>query len=251
MNQQNLPEPDKIDLVIRDTELKHRIQKLITESKESRLERLSAHPLTLLFVGFMLTWGIGDFLTGQIKSGQLENEKKLEQIKTKRETSLAAISKISELMYERYATASFLASSLKRHAPLEEIKSRKEIYDAAYLKWNIQVQNTQLIIRGLTADAAYSKIESYIQYGLTPHYNTIDSKLTAGYDSVMNGKRWNYKDTKLPKTLNKCLDCCYAISNYLWTRANLYGEEQNSSEQLTAAESELASRCPKNETSSD
>jgi len=238
-----MAEVDKVDDVISDVALRRRIEKLITNSKESKWDKFSKHPITMLLLGFLLTWGVGGLLTDHIKKAQLDNEKKLEQIKTKREASMATISKISELMYERYAAASFLASSLKRRAPLEEVKKRKEIYDDAYLRWNTQVQNTQLIIRGLTGDNSYSKVESYIQYGLTPHYNAVDSYLTAGYDSTLSGKKWSFHSSFLRNELKQCLDCCYSISNYLWVRANLYGDEPIMTQQLKSAEDELERGC--------
>ncbi|GAB4021339.1 hypothetical protein [Spirosoma koreense] len=246
-----MQEIDPLNRLIRDEELRRRVRKIVEEPKQSRWEKWSAHPITLLLLGFLLTWGVGDILTNSIKRGELETQKRLEQIKAKQESGLAAVTKISELMYERYTTASFLASSLKRKAGLEEIKQRKNLYDEAYMKWNIQLQNTQLIVRNITSDSAYSNIEAYIQYGLRPHYNMVDKHLTIGYDAALKGKDWNYSKTPIGTQLTNCLDCCYAISNYLWIRTNLYGNEQNSKSQLVKADKELARRCPKQPESTD
>lgn len=206
---------------------------------------MGTHPITLLVVGFALTWGVGDRLTNHFNKQELETQKRLEQIKTKQESGLAAVTKISELMYERYATASFLASALKRNGDIEEIKQRKQRYDDAYMKWNTQLQTTQLIVRGLTSDSTYSNMEAFIQYGLRPHYNNLDLYLTQGYDSRLKAKSWEYKTTPIRAELTRCLDCCYAISNYLWIRSNLYGSEKTSLPFLRKADEELALRCPK------
>lgn len=233
------------DPIITDELLRRRIRKLIDEPTPSRWEKLSANPLLLLVVGFILTTLVGNLLTSWYSSRQLDQQKNIEQIKAKQEAGLSAISKISELMYERYTTAMFLASALKRDAPLEEIKDRKKLYDDASLKWNTQIQNTQLIVRSITSDSAYSKTESFIQYGLTPHYSMIDRHLTAGYDAALRGQSWSYSTTPVGRELTRCLNCNYAISNYLWTRANLYGSEKNNEEKLVKAEKELTAACPR------
>lgn len=233
------------DPIIKDELLRRRIRKLIDEPAPGLLTTLSTNPMALLVAGFLLTTIVGTVLTSWYSSRQLEQQKGIEQIKAKQEAGLAAISRISELMYERYTTAMFLASALKRDAPLEEIKERKKLYDDASLKWNTQIQNTQLIVRSITSDSAYSKTESFIQYGLTPHYSMIDRHLTAGYDAALRGQGWHYGTTPVGRELTRCLNCNYAISNYLWTRANLYGNEKNNEEKLVKAEKELAAACPR------
>lgn len=91
--------------------------------------------MVLLLAGFLLTTIVGTVLTSWYSSRQLEQQKRIEQIKAKQEAGLTAISRISELMYERYTTAMFLASALKRDAPLEEIKERKKLYDLPPINW--------------------------------------------------------------------------------------------------------------------
>lgn len=239
-----MEKPKKIDGIISDEDLRLRIRKIIPEQKQSSLEKLSRHPLFALFVGFLLTWGIGGLLTDKLKSDQLENERKLEQVKSKRENGILAINEITGLMYSRYAASTLLASSIKRKAPIEELKERKRIYDEAYLKWNTNIQTTQLTVRGLTSDTVYSKIEAVIQYCLMPHYNNIDINLTEGYDARMNSQNWTYDTLFLKQEFKSSLDCGYTISNYLWIRANLYGDEKyNTREVIKKAEEELKDRC--------
>lgn len=239
-----MEEKDSTDKMISDEGLRLRIRKIIPEQKQSGLEKLSRHPLTTLVIGFLLTWGIGGLLTDKLKASNLENQRKSDQIREKRENGLLAISKITELMYDRYTVSTLLASSLKRKAPLEELKERKKLYDESYLKWNKNLQITQLTVRGLTTDTAYSKIEAVIQHNLVPHYQAIDSRLTNGFDARLKNQSWTYDSLFIINELEKTRGCCYTISNYLWIKANLYGDEKYRSLQVVKqAENELYSRC--------
>ncbi|AMM52432.1 hypothetical protein TH61_16270 [Rufibacter sp. DG15C] len=235
---------DNLDEIISDEEIRQRVRQMFGEPKQSKIDKLSRHPLATMFVGFLLTWGIGGILTGKISAYQLENQKKIEQVKVKREEGLKAIKEITELMYTRYTVSVLLASSLKRNAPLEELKERKNRYDDIYLKWNSSIQNTQFTIRGLMDDSAYSELESVLEFGLVAHFNNVDKVITNGYDMRLKRDSPVYDSLYIKKELAACLDCSYAISNYLWMRTNLYGNVKNNSiEFVKKIERELYETC--------
>jgi hypothetical protein len=75
-------------------------------------------------------------------------------------------------------------SAIVRNAPISEVKERKAAYDSSFVKWNRELQATQLTIRTMVKDNEYSEIESYVEYGLTPHFKTVDQGLTRAYDFV-------------------------------------------------------------------
>ncbi len=117
---------NNIENIIKDEELRLRIRQIIPEQKQSKFEKLTRHPLTTLIIGFLLTWGIGGMLTEQLKLNNLENDRKLAAINAKRENGKLAITKITNLMYNRYTASTLLASALKRKASPEELKERKK-----------------------------------------------------------------------------------------------------------------------------
>jgi hypothetical protein len=60
----------------------------------------------------------------------------------------------------------------------------------------------------------------------------------------MGNRKWAYDTGFIRSELKSCLDCSYAITNYLWVRTNLYGfEKYDSLEVIKDAENELNTRC--------
>src|SRR5260370_8086947 len=86
---------------------------------------------------------------------------------------------MSRIIYERRTATVMLASSLFRNAPLAELTKRKGDYDSAFVKWNRELQVTQLTIRVMVEENKYSEGESYVQYGLVPHFTRLTHALPA------------------------------------------------------------------------
>jgi hypothetical protein len=235
---------EDLDKVISDEMLRSRIRKIITGEKRRKIDNFLRHPLFMLVAGFALTWGVGQTLSNKFKRNQLENEKKIEEIKSKRQNGFVIINQISELLYARYTVSSLLESSLKRNATIEELKDRKKAYDEIYMKWNTNIQITELAVRDITSDSVFSRLDSIIQKCLSTRYRQIDQWLTEGYDAKINHQKWEASKQPIAGSLLACLNCSYAISNYLWIRANLYGDDQYNSKKIIAqAEQELNVWC--------
>jgi hypothetical protein len=201
-----------------------------------------------VILGFALTWGIGTILTDNYKNAQLANQRSIQAAERRRDLNIHGVNELSRLMYERRIRAELLFYSLLRHAPLAELKERKAAYDTVFVRWNRDLQATQLTIRSMVGDTEYSELESYVQYGLTPHFANIDKALTTAYDFKVRNPHGvptidkHYIEDELTATL----DCAYSITNDLWTISNVETLEKNAASKLRAvATNELALRCPK------
>jgi hypothetical protein len=81
---------------------------------------------------------------------------------------------------------------------------------------------TQLTIRGMVGEAEYSEVESYVQYGLVPHFTRLDQVLTAAYDAKLRSPHTpaTMSSSGISADMSAILDCAYIITNYLWTIVN-------------------------------
>lgn len=235
-----------LDRMLSDELLRQEIRNIVDRKPQSAWTRTSRHPLVITIVGFLLTGVVASLLTKEIEDARFRNNLLIENAKAKKLAGVNAVNELAALIYERRVRAELLASSLRRGAELAEVRARKQAYDDAYTRWNINVQRTNLTIREMVGAKEYSKIEAHIQYGLTPHLRTADAFLTKGYDAVVSGdQNWAYDSKMLKPALASMLDCGYAITQYLWVTTNFYGDGGNEWEDaLTSANAELSSTCP-------
>ncbi len=173
-----------------------------------------SHQLTGIGVGFLLTGVIGTLLSNYYSNKQFEREKFLEITNTRR----SAIQSFASLIYLRLSRADMLTSSLKRSAPLEEVKDRKKLYDDAYVSWNSNLQANLFLIRSVIEAKGYSDFEGHVEFRLTPILTKVDACLTQAYDQKL--KNVNPKKVlescKLKDILNLSQDCSYAITDGLF-----------------------------------
>lgn len=225
-----------IDKVISDEELRNRINKLIQNKKQTLVEKLSKNPLVLLLFGFLFTSIIGTYVSHKIQEESKIEHREIEN----RKLSLESVSQITDLIYERINASALLNSSLRREANEQEFIERKKTYDYTYSNWNSKLQSTQLKIREITEEKTYSIVESYIQYGLIPHFKNIDDALTEGYDKKIKSQEYHY-NPKTKDEIKKCIDCGYVISQYLWTQISYKKDTALIKNSLA----ELEKRCPR------
>lgn len=106
---------------------------------------------------------------------------------------------------------------------------------------------TQLTIRGMVGEKEYSDVESYVQFGLVPHFARLDLILTAAYDAKLHSPHepTAMKGSDISTDLAATLDCAYSITNYLWTIANPQIVDKDGRQPQGSAKEELEKRCPK------
>lgn len=213
-------------------------------NKHIEPRKLSRHPLTAVIVAFLLTGIAGTLLSNYYSEKQIERDR-FQQIT---EARLATLQEFARLIYYRLTRAQMLFSSLRRAAPIEELKERKKLYDDAFVEWGAKLQSNLFLIRSVMELQGYSDFESHVEFRLVPIMREIDASLTTAYDDRLKGH-----DTK--DTLKKCgitdsmqiaIDCSYAITDGLFQLAApiepLSREEAES--RRSAANQEITNKCP-------
>lgn len=216
---------EQVDGLIREEVLRRRVRILLDEPPKSKWDTISRHPLTALLLGFFLTNAYTERRQREEKQQEtirLDQAQASDRLRAKQAAGALALRQITVLMYERYTTATLLASALKRQAPWPELERRKLAYDHAYLQWNSQLQNTLFTVRELTGQKDYSEADDYIEQSLKPHFRFVDDYLTAGYDARQQGRPWQYEGAVIKPELDACLNACYELTNGLWQQTNLY-----------------------------
>lgn len=194
------------------------------------------HPMAIVLVSFLLSGLIGagfsNWLSGQTKEA--------ERARIQAESRKAAVQNLSRYVYERRARAEMLASAFRRHAPVDEIKDRKKLYDDAYVKWNSNHQANLFLIRDVLQDDDYSYVESVVEFRLVGKiFGPLDGCLTKAYDSALSSGDpvGILNDCDARRLLQEALDCGYAVTNELY---KLSGGVTIRSEAAT----EIDRRCP-------
>lgn len=127
----------------------------------SRLGEVLRHPLVVTLFGFFCTGILGTYLTWWLayRSHLDDTEASI------RNSAVAAVSDISDLVNERRTRGELVISAVRRGAPESEVVARKVAYDEAYVRWNTKVPGDLLRVRAMF-HWSRSRFERYID-GLT------------------------------------------------------------------------------------
>ena len=98
----------ELDKKISDEILKGRIKAIIKELNTSKTERILKHPLSAIFISFVLTTVIGTYLTFKFQSRSILIDRQKSLIQTRQNI----VSEISSLTYERITRSELLGLSL-------------------------------------------------------------------------------------------------------------------------------------------
>jgi hypothetical protein len=238
-----------VDATISDETLRARVRGLLeARPPESRIAAALKHPLLLSLVGFMLTWGVGTLLTDNIKAGQIQRDRALEDDRARRAASIQAVNTLSALIYDRRTRAELVLSAARRGVLLPELFSRKAAYDSAYVAWNRSIQSTLLGVRDIVGEKEYSEVESYVEFALTPHFRVLDRLVTDAFDQRVksNAPPDSEARTEASRALQASLDCAYTITNALWIIAATSPRDSTRMAQAKQQTTqELEQRCPR------
>jgi hypothetical protein len=114
-----------------------------SSTSTSQFDNLVRHPLFLAVIGFIFTGVLGAYLTYRFNDQTQQHETE----RSTRNSALAAVSDLSDLVNERRERANLVVSSIRRGAPEIEANARKVAYDEAYIRWNAKVPGDLLRIR--------------------------------------------------------------------------------------------------------
>ena len=199
---------------------------------------ITRHPLIIALVSFALTGVLGASLTFLI--GQQSKQIELSRTETlDRKTTIVTLSRF---IYDRRVRAEMLASSIKRRAPIEEIKHRKQMYDDSYVRWNVEIKANLFSIRNALGEIDYTFAEQILENSLVNNaFRPLDACVTGAYDKVLAGKSdeaaaqlVHCDSTKL---LGIVTGCGYAVTDELYKLVE-------KSTTRKSAEREIVSRCP-------
>ena len=196
-----------------------------SENSRRSSRDLSRHPLTTLVVGFVLTVVGGTFLSNYYSEKQAEAERVITEQKAYVDASTDAIQDFSNLLYERHTWSMMLASSIRRKAPIDEIKARKSEYDRVFIKWNTTYQSNLLTIRKVMKAPRFSSFEAYVDGSLSEMLRKIDDCLTEVYDVRLETNSAElalekYRECGAGKRLAPARNCSYEITSGLFELVN-------------------------------
>jgi myosin heavy subunit len=117
---------------------------------------------------------------------------------TEKARDMKSIQSLPDIFGERITQSGMLASSIRRSAPLKELKERRDKYDEVYGRWNSTRQSTLLAIRGM--GPRFSNFEAYLNHGLSPKFKGLDHCLTSAYDVRI-------KTTSAERSRNALIKC--------------------------------------------
>jgi hypothetical protein len=160
----------------------------------------SRHPLVVTFVGFLFTGILGGSLTWWLNG----NDHLRDRENSMRDSAIAAVTDISELVSERRVRGRLVISAIKRKAPESEVTARKLAYDEAVVRWNVKMPGDLLHMR---AGFQWSKMRSsgYRDSSRLHYEKYIDTLINADMLSHLN----DFEDPKMTKPgLFKVLDEC-------------------------------------------
>ena len=180
---------EKLDDVVADELIRERVRQEIAEIKAAKIALL-AHPLTTVFVGFLLTGVVGWFLSTRYEAHQRniaaqrsQIERQLADRRAQYDSSIQAAQEFAKIVYRRHTRSAMLHSALRRNAPLAEVRRRKREYDDAMVEWGSMVQANLFMIRKITSASRYSELKGNLERDLTPAFADVDSCLTEAFDA--------------------------------------------------------------------
>ncbi len=207
------------------------------ELKRSTINEFLRHPLLLTVVTFALTGILGSSIAALI--GQ--QTKDIELARQETVARKTAIQNLSRYIYERRVRAELLASSVRRSAPVDELRERKRNYDDSYVRWNTDNKANLFLVRDILKETEYTFIESVIDSRLVSDaLAPLDACITKAYDLALSSK-----NAEAVQALDQCsakqllqltLDCGYAITD------ELYKLTSGATTQLIS-QSEINKRC--------
>ena len=196
------------------------------------------HPLMIVAVTFFLSGILGAIFTQWLAV----RDKTAEAERVAFENRKTAVQNLSRFIYERRSRAEMLASSIRRDAPLEEIKDRKRLYDEAYVRWNSNSQANLFLIRDVLQEDEYSFFEYIVESVLTVKIlKPLDACLTSAYDHQIAGEDGVAVLDRCNSgmLLTRVMDCGYAITDELYRLSDISGARTKEE-----AMDEISRRCP-------
>jgi hypothetical protein len=142
---------------------------------------LLKHPLFITVITFILT-GI---LATNYQNILAESAKKRDIEVSTRQRTADAVKTITDILYERAVRGSMVVSSLRRHAPIDELRERKKAYDDVFIRYNSEMQSNLFRIREMFGTTDYTDFNALMEGALHEPLTAQDSCITNAYDDAI------------------------------------------------------------------
>ncbi|WP_047495655.1 hypothetical protein [Terriglobus sp. TAA 43] len=189
-----------------------RVQIEVVPAKPGGPKSLSEHPLVITLASFVLTGLIGSFISYQIQSRNAEADRFAKDY----QASTTSIASFSDAIYVRYVRANFLISALKRHAPVDEVLSRKKLYDESVVAQEGTLLGKELLIREALQQPQYSSFETLYDSRASPRFHSLDRLITAASDSYVTNPKAAIEFSQIDQTYTDTRNCSYALINLVF-----------------------------------
>jgi hypothetical protein len=159
----------------------------------------------------------------------------------------ASVEGISKLFYGRRTRGGMVVSSLRRNAPLDELRERKRAYDEIYVEWNTSIRKNLFVIREVMGRREFAKLEQRFEDDIVAPLSHIDACLTKAYDVRLAGGEPMpvLSDCRMNEYYQFVLDCGATYTNELYklSRLSLLPFGGVTDEERSAAEARIDRGC--------
>ena len=206
---------------------------------------------------------IASVLVGVFGSGWLtERDKKQELDLAASRRAIESVESITSLIFERDARAELIASSIRRLAPVEELKERKKQYDEVYVRYNANLQSGLFNIRDRFHSINYNTFEDILMSSVQDLFVSEDRCITSAYDAAIRpptpinqnqnatnasldvlqscSRSKNYETVTFDNIHSSILRCEYTFSDNLF---KVVASPGGFEDMVTASKDEIANMC--------
>jgi len=212
---------DRADAIILDEELRIRIRKLLEEpARVSPWSKLAKHPLTSLFLGFLLTWGVGTLLTNKWERARAESQERAERARLAYAARLSVLGEFFGILFEHTAQAFLVETALARDAPAAELAGPIHAERELFAKTHARMSLVYFNLRSLLEQKPYERIVRAMDNGMYLPLQEIDQIHSSAYEDKLLAR---HPPTATPSDLQRAatlsthvLECTLAISDAIW-----------------------------------
>lgn len=96
--------------------------------------------------------------------------------------AIESVESMTNLIFERDTRAGLVASSIKRHTDINELKERKKQYDEIFVRYNSYLQSNLFNIRDIFHTVEYTTFENLLEGPVRDLFIAEDQCITSAYD---------------------------------------------------------------------
>ena len=223
--------PPEINKLISEDVLRARVQKIIEAPKpKNPFWSFIDHQAFLIFLGFVLTWGVGASLTNRWEASRLEVTRKIEQERRENDARIVAFNDFLGTVSEQHARASLVDHALILGAPLNQVATLIQSEHESFAKARSKTGILTFTIRELVPPQTYERIKTAVDRGLLrPLDEAIRKHDYMYYEALNHPKSVDWKNSV--DSTGKIASCSDALTHAIWYNAIAPRSNDDASEQ--------------------